>query len=94
MAQPDTIEIPPGAWTLITDTDAARIMFQNVGGAPIYVQGSVGVTPPAALDGGWLYHPGFGQPLASLADLFPGISGANRVWARAVVTSAVEVQHV
>ena len=75
---------PVGAinWAQLTDADVTTITFQNVSAMPIVVTATNGTTPPAADAGGLTYAAGQGESNRSLAELFPGVSGANRVWAR------------
>ncbi|NEX45171.1 hypothetical protein G3572_03065 [Rhodobacter sp. ETT8] len=70
------------AWTEITDGNVAAISFQNQSGYSVYIRGTLGTTPPTGT-AGIEYGPGQGERNAALADLFPGVAGANRVWARA-----------
>jgi hypothetical protein len=68
---------------LLTNVNVSSLTFQNAGSAPVYVRATVGTTPPSASSlSGWLmYPPGTGERNVSLADLFPGEPGANRLWA-------------
>lgn len=90
MAQNTTLPIT-NVWTLITDSDVTEITFQNVNGNEVFIQGT---TAPTAAQG-ILYNPMQGERLTALTDLFPGVSGANRVWARlvSVTSGSVFVSH-
>lgn len=81
-------------WTLITDSDVTAATFVNVNGYTIYVQGTAGASAPPA-GGGIPYGAGMGEANVSLADLFPGVSGVNRLWARVafVTQGLVFVSH-
>lgn len=84
MAQNTTITLPDGVWTLITDSDIASLTAQNqaeVGG--VYLQGTVGAVPPTDGDLTGAQFLAETQTVLNetLADLFPGVSGANRVYA-------------
>ncbi|MCW1932598.1 hypothetical protein [Pararhodobacter zhoushanensis] len=68
-------------WTQLTNDDVTSITFQNVSGYGIYVQVTVGETPPATGAQGILYNPYSGERNADLADLAPGIAG-TRIYAR------------
>jgi len=70
-------------WVQLTDADATEITFQNIGSESMYVTGTNGTGEPAADALGLLYQPGQGEMKVALADLFPGVSGANRLWAKA-----------
>lgn len=61
-------------------------------GGPVLIQGTVGENPPSAEAGGLLYRPNEGEANKTLSELFPSVSGVNRVYARARATSlATEV---
>lgn len=94
MPQNTTISVE-SAWELLTDANVTEITFQNIGTGAIYVNGTVGdTTPPNAAEFGVLYRPGEGEAGKTLADLFPGVSGVNRLWAKSASTDArVFVSH-
>jgi hypothetical protein len=69
-------------WVLITDADVTAATFQNLTQQDMMITGTNGVTPPAAGAVQMIYGPRQGERNAPLSDLFPGISGANRIWAR------------
>lgn len=85
MPRQTSIEVGVTA-TQLTDANVTAITFQNTGGNALYVYATNGVTPPsvASLDGWVKYLPGQGERNVALADLFPGIASANRVWAVAL----------
>lgn len=82
MPQHTNKPVGPNNWAQLTDADVTAITFQNVSAMPITVTATVGGTPPAADAGGLTYSAGEGESNRSLAELFPGVPGANRVWAR------------
>ena len=90
MPQHTPISITP-AWTQLTDANVSAITFQNLGSFPIHVTGTVGTTPPAADASGLVYAGGQGEANRALADMFPGVSGANRVWARSTTSGTQQV---
>ena len=93
MAQQTTVAIPAGVWTQITDADATAVAFQNASGYAILIKGTAGATAPTNKAGAYIYNPGQGER-ATIADLFPGIAGANRLWALAEgFNGAVVVSH-
>lgn len=70
-------------WTLVTDSDVTELRIQNIGYGTVFLKATVGATPPAN-DEGSVRLPQ-GTIIASnytLAELFPGIVGANRLYAR------------
>jgi hypothetical protein len=81
-------------WTELTDATVTAITFQVVSSMPIFVTATANATPPASTEGGLTYSGGQGESNRALADLFPGVAGANRVWARSSVgTQQVFVSH-
>ena len=81
MAQNTTVNVPANTWTQITDGNVSSITFQNIAGNFVRVKCTAGTTAPSDLAGSLRYNPGQGERNVTLADLAPGISGANRVWA-------------
>jgi len=69
-------------WVLITDANITAATFQTRSGSPVEILATNGTTAPAAMAAGILYPFPLGERNATLADLFPGVSGANRLWAR------------
>ena len=80
MAQNTTVNIPAATWTQITDGNVTAMTFQNISGNFVLVKGTVGATAPTTLPGSLRYNPGQGERNVALADLFPGISGVNRLY--------------
>lgn len=82
-------------WQLLTDDNVTHITFQVIGAHPIYILGTNGTTQPSAAAVGVIYSHAQGERRAALADLFPGVPSANRVWARTVANagSIVFVSH-
>ena len=93
MAQNTTITLTPNAWTQLTDADVTRITFQNTGGQFILVKGATDATAPTDQTGAIRYNPGQGQVNAFLTDLFPGLTGADRVFAYSDSAVGVMVSH-
>jgi hypothetical protein len=93
MAQNTTISIPAATWTQLTDADVAYITFQNVGSNHIIVKGTVDGTAPTSTDGGFRYNPGQGEKGVAIIELFPGVVGADRLWAYSADASSVVVSH-
>jgi hypothetical protein len=81
MAQNTNILIPANTWVLLTDSDVTNITFQVMGQNFIYLKATVGATPPSDTTGAIIYHFTQGETNVALADLFLGVSGANRVYA-------------
>lgn len=92
MARNTDIAVVPGSWTQVTDADAAAITLQ-VRGAPVLVKATVGAVAPTTDEGAFLLEDGEGLS-GYLADYWRGVTGANRVYAKAQnFASAVIVSH-
>lgn len=83
MAQNTTVNVPAMTWTQLTNSDTARITFQNASGYHVVVKATAGATAPTDLAGGIRYNPGQGERNVLLSELFPGLTGGNRVYAYA-----------
>lgn len=93
MPQNTTKSIPANVWTQLTDANIAAATFQNISGNFVFIEGTVGATPPANLDGAIRYNPGQGERNVALSDLFPGLSGVNRLYAFSPDGAAVVISH-
>ena len=83
MPQNLSISVPANTWTLLTDTNVTALTFQ-VGPqvvSTIFIAGTVGAVPPANRENSLRYNSLEGEINVALSDLFPGVSGANRVYA-------------
>lgn len=93
MARSEDVTIPAKTWTQLTNADVTSITFQNKSRSHIVqVEATVGAVAPSAVDG-TEYGPGTGEYDLSLATAFPGVTGANRVWAYATRSVTVFVSH-
>lgn len=79
-AQTTVIRVPGGQWTEITANDVEYAMFQNQTQREMFLTATTGAAPAADADG-IMYYPAQGERKAWLADLFPGVTGAVRLWA-------------
>lgn len=93
MAQNTTSTISANSWTQLTDADVSRITFQNVGSNHILIKATIGASAPTNTTGAIRYNPGQGERNVLLADLFPGLTGANRVYAYATEATPVVISH-
>lgn len=93
MAQNTTKSVAAAAWTQLTDANITAITFQNISGNFVLIKGTVGATAPTTADGAIRYNPGQGERNALLTDLFPGLSGVNRLYAWAQDGAQVVVSH-
>ena len=93
MANNTTVNVDANGWTLLTAADVAQLTFQNVSHNFVFIKATVGATPPASLAGAVRYNPGQGERNVLLTDLFPGVTGANRVYAWADSAASVMVSY-
>jgi hypothetical protein len=93
MAQNTTISVPASTWTQLTDADVTNITFQNVSSNHVLIKGTTDATAPTSKDGAVRYNPGQGERNVAMTDLFPGISGADRLFAWADDNAVVMVSH-
>ena len=95
MPQNTNIAVPANTWTLLTDTDVSTITFQHVGvpGRDLIIKATTDTTAPTSAAGSIIYPFGTGERNVSLSDLFPGISGRDRLWAFSSSGATVMVSH-
>lgn len=75
-------------WTQLTDSDVTALTFQNQG-PNVMINVTVGAGSPPATNTGVVYPNMTGEiSTVTLAQDFPGVAGANRVWARVVEGNA------
>jgi hypothetical protein len=91
-ARNTTLTLTAGTWLQLTDNDVTSITFQNKSGVDIWVAGTTSASAPSNKLTAIKYGPGQGERLATLADLFPGIS-AVRVYAYTDSNGEVFVSH-
>ncbi len=93
---PQNTSIAVGAsWQLLTDENVTtRLTFQNVGSSHVILQGTNGTTPPNANAPGIGYAPDEGEANRLLSEMFPGVAGVNRLWARSAgLPTTVFISH-
>ncbi len=98
MPQNAILKVTARTWLMVTDADVARLRLQSFSSFEMLVQASVGDDTPeddedpraAALQlpGGQIITPD-----RSLADLWPGKPGVNRVWVWSAIDTEVSVSH-
>jgi len=96
MARNNNVDIPLATWTQLTNANASAIRVQQVSGTSglLMLQSTNGVTAPTTLVGVIVLKSG--DVLAAdltIAQLWPGVAGANRVWAFASTASVASVSH-
>jgi len=71
-----------GVWTLLTDSDVTELRVQNTDAVVVELQATAGTTEPSSRGGALtLGAGGIVLPDTTLANLFPGVTGAARIWA-------------
>lgn len=92
---PRNTTVPIGTnWIQITDDNVAAITFQVTGENAVFIAGTVGAGAEPVEPDGLIYGPTRGEAGRPMTELFPGVPGANRIWARQVsAPSKVFVSH-
>lgn len=93
MAQNTTITLTAQTWTLLTDSDISAVTFQNDSRSAVYIKATTDTSAPTTTDGAILYAGGQGERNVSMEDLFPGLSGADRLWAYAPSGGRMMISH-
>lgn len=93
MAQNGDVTLTAGAWTQLTDADVSAITFVNRSEYSILVKATTDTTTPTTFAGAVPYGPSMGEANKSMSDLFPGLSGADRLWAYCEYAATVMVSH-
>lgn len=89
-----TITVAAGVWTQITAGDVTALRVQNQGGWEVALKATVGAVPPTDHAGDFKLA-GLSAVAANylLADVWPGVPGANRVYAWAAQPVNLSVSH-
>jgi len=89
-----TVGVTKQTWTQLTDADVTSITFQNASGYDVLIKATTDTTAPTDQDDVLVYGPGLGERNSLMTDLFPGLTGADRVWAYcSAATASVFVSH-
>jgi hypothetical protein len=94
MARNDNVTIPALTWTQLTNANATALRVQSVILSEMTLQATNGTTAPTTQVG--VIVLAGGAVLAAdltIAQLWPGVTGANRVWAFAITASVASVSH-
>lgn len=94
MPQNTNIALTAGVWGQLTNADVTALRVQNLNGYEIKIKATVGAVAPTSDAGAIVLAAG--QAIAAdltLAQLFPGVSGANRVYAFSDAPALVSVSH-
>lgn len=92
MARHETVLIKAKEWTEITLNNATSISFQNKSVGTSHVTPTVGSVAPTDKSGSTEVEKGFGGS-GSFADLWPGATGANRVFVWRDTAGLMMVSH-
>lgn len=93
MARNETITIPAGEWTELTAGDVSAIRVQSLNGNRILLMAGSASEPVAASGAIELNSREIISANYTLADLWPGLPDATRVWAYCVYSARVSVSH-
>lgn len=82
------------AWSQPADQEFTGLFtLQNISGYTVHVIATPDATPPASGDRGLVLAPGAMLPGYTLAELFPHVAGATRIWFRCELTCQVYFSH-
>lgn len=86
------IVLPPNQIVQLTNSDVTALRFQNIGPNTVFIKAAIGAVTPD-FSGGYIAYPTYwGEDASSLlSQLFPGIPGANRVYALSPSGSVISV---
>lgn len=87
-----SVAVATATWTEITTADSTSVTFQNQTRAGLWVKATTG-SAPSDLLGAIFYGPGEGEANRAIADMFPGVTSANRVWVYAEDGGRVMISH-
>lgn len=93
MAQATTVTLDAGVWTELTNADATAVTFQSVGSHEVKLKGTAGQLQPSNDLGAFVYPYPQGAVNIALADVFLGVPGVNRLWAKSSTGGAVVIHH-
>lgn len=93
MAQNTTTTLAAKTWTQLTNANVTAITFQNLGSSVLKVKGTNGANAPSDDTGSISYSKFQGERNVALTDLFPGVSGVNRVYVYSAEGGNVAVSH-
>lgn len=88
-----SVHAPTYTWVELTEGTTSFITFQNVGYSSVFVKATASAAEPVDTEGA-LEFPAASQAVSyTLMEMFPGIAGANRLWAYAPFDTSVAVSH-
>lgn len=94
MPRHETVACSEGEFTELTNADVASLTFQVLSGASVHIVVKNGAAIPANTSGSLRYSKGQGEVGKLLADIAPGITSPNRVFAFSTEgTAQISVSH-
>lgn len=84
---------PSYTWVELTENEAFLVTFQNVGYSQVFVKATASASAPVNAVGALEFPPASQAVSYTLTEMFPGIAGANRLWAYAPFETSVAVSH-
>ena len=96
MPQNLSINVPAYTWTQLTDANVTSLTFQvaKMDVVPhVRIAGTVGAVAPTNFESALRYGSQEGEINVALSDLFPGVPGANRVYAWSDYPTTIFVSH-
>ena len=94
MARNDNVEIEAETWTQLTNANATAVRVSNITGPRLLLKATAGETAPTDQAGAVPLDAGLTVLSdVTLATMFPGVSGANRLWAYSRQAGSVSVSH-
>lgn len=92
MPRNTTINVPANTWTELTSANVTALTFQT-SDSHLRVKGTIGAVAPTDSLGAILYGGFSGERNTPVIDLWPGLTGVNRVWAYSQTPTGVMVSH-
>lgn len=87
------IGAPTYSWVELTENTTFVVTFQNVGYSQVFVKATASASAPSDAVGALEFPPASQAVSYSIAEMFPGIAGANRLWAYAPFETSVAISH-
>lgn len=84
---------PTYSWVELTENATDFITFQNVGYSQVFVKATATSAEPSDVNGALEFPPAAQAVSYLIAEMFPGVGGANRLWAYAPFETLVSVNH-
>lgn len=94
MAQNTHVAVPANAWTELTDADITTATIQNLGSDYIWLAVSTSATAPTSTAGAIKLLPATIIPSTfTLIQLWPGVTGGDRLFAYSPTPCLVMISH-